>query len=337
MKNISIPSKQEFQLEFINSVREFIFRMRWRAAHFLNPEMTSNDKETFGFKSSKVAPQVIELKALEDGLYDLTRDLEFRKHNNDFQHKLKADLNMINDENRIFIAADKTTNYYKMDKEKHDDLLHRNITKDYKKANESIIKDVTKEDKAIASKLELDDRIYTTANRESFFTLKDHKDNFMNNPKVRLLNPTKPELGKISKQFIAKIVSTVKVKSGLNQWKNTKSVIDWFGSLDDKKKKSFIQFDICEFYPSISEKLLSDSIKYAEKYVKISSEEKQLIFHARKSYVVSGGCPWTKKQNGNFDVGMGSFDGAEVADLVGLYVLAVSFGSPEAEHWTVQR
>ena len=78
MKNISIPSKQEFQLEFINSVREFIFRMRWRAAHFLNPEMTSNDKETFGFKSSKVAPQVIELKALEDGLYDLTRDLEFK-------------------------------------------------------------------------------------------------------------------------------------------------------------------------------------------------------------------------------------------------------------------
>ena len=167
MKDISIPSKQEFQLEFINSVREFIFRMRWRAAHFLNPEMTSNDKETFGFKSSKVAPQVIELKALEDGLYDLTRDLEFRKHNNDFQHKLKADLNMINDENRIFIAADKTTNYYKMDKEKHDDLLHRNITKDYKKANESIIKDVTKEDKAIANKLELDDRIYTTANKES--------------------------------------------------------------------------------------------------------------------------------------------------------------------------
>ena len=163
---------------------------------------------------------------------------------------------MINDEDRIFIAADKTANYYKMDKEKHDDLLHRNITKDYKKANESIIKDVTKEDKAIANKLELDDRIYTTANRESFFTLKDHKDNFMNNPKVRLLNPTKPELGKISKQFIAKIVSTVKVKSGLNQWKNTKSVIDWFGGLDDKKKKSFIQFDICEFYPSISEKLL---------------------------------------------------------------------------------
>ena len=32
--------------------------------------------------------------------------------------------------------------------------------------------------------------------------------------------------------------------------------------------------------------------------------------------------PWSKKGTTNFDVGQGSWDGAEVADLVGLYLLS---------------
>ena len=31
-----------------------------------------------------------------------------------------------------------------------------------------------------------------------FFTLKDHKGNFQNNPRVRLINPAKNEIGRIS-------------------------------------------------------------------------------------------------------------------------------------------
>ena len=37
-----------------------------------------------------------------------------------------------------------------------------------------------------------------TAKRQCFVTIKDHKDNFRVNPKQRLLNPTKSELGKRS-------------------------------------------------------------------------------------------------------------------------------------------
>ena len=93
------------------------------------------------------------------------------------------------------------------------------------KTNESVTENVTKKDKAIANRLELSDRIYSTTKKEAFFTLKDHKENFRNNPKIRLLNPTKSELGKISKKMLTKIISTVKEKSNLNQWKNTQSVI----------------------------------------------------------------------------------------------------------------
>ena len=32
-----------------------------------------------------------------------------------------------------------------------------------------------------------------------FSTLKDHKENFQNNPTVRLINPAKNEIGRISK------------------------------------------------------------------------------------------------------------------------------------------
>ena len=37
-----------------------------------------------------------------------------------------------------------------------------------------------------------------------FVTIKDHKENNRNNPKCRLLNPTKPELGMISKNITEK-------------------------------------------------------------------------------------------------------------------------------------
>ena len=45
--------------------------------------------------------------------------------------------------------------------------------------------------KMIAAKLELDDRIERLSEQNAFITLKDHKDNFLSNPKCRLMNPTK--------------------------------------------------------------------------------------------------------------------------------------------------
>ena len=48
-------------------------------------------------------------------------------------------------------------------------------------------------------------------NEESnyFFTLKDHKENFQNNPTVRLINHAKNEIGIIIKITLDKIIRTV--------------------------------------------------------------------------------------------------------------------------------
>ena len=105
------------------------------------------------------------------------------------------------------------------------------------------------------------DRIEVTAKREAFITLKDHKENFRNKPTCRLINPCKPELGKVSKQIVEKIVHNIRTKTNTNQWKNTNDVINWFNAIKDKSNYTMICFDTCDFYPSISNTLLQKSIK----------------------------------------------------------------------------
>ena len=92
------------------------------------------------------------------------------------------------------------------------------------------------------------DRVHCTKKRDTFITLKDHKQQFMNNPKFRVINPTKSELGKVSKQMLTKIISAVKTKSQLLQFKNSDSTIDWFCKLKDKHRLHFIQFDVVNFF-----------------------------------------------------------------------------------------
>ena len=323
MKNIPVPTKQEYLLELIHSVREFEKRMKWRSHFFLNPQPTGIKKETFGFNTSKAAPIIPKLKTLEDNLLKLVKDIEFREHNNSFQNKLKHDARNIKNEEKVLIKADKTTNYYKMEKDDYKEHMHRSVTKDYKKAGNDDFNNVTKEDKVIANKLEIADRVYTTSKREAFITLKDHKPNYINNPTFRLINPTKQELGKVSKQKLEKIVSVVKEKSGLQLWKNTDSVITWFKNLPNKKQLKFIQFDICDFYATISEELIGKSIEFAENYTTISDDDKKIFYQTKKSFLFNNNQPWKKKQNSDCDVTMGSLDGAETCELCGLYLLSL--------------
>ena len=56
--------------------------------------------------------------------------------------------------------------------------------------------------------------------------------------------------------------------------------------------------------------------------VDISEEDRDLIMHARKSILVDGSETWIKKGEDLFDVTKGAFDGAEICDIVGLYLLS---------------
>ena len=225
-------------------------------------------------------------------------------------------------DNEVYVAADKTSNFYRMTKENYEEMLLKNVTNEYKKSSEAFVSKVNNGDKKIAEELEIDDRVYKFQKSQTFVTIKDHKDNFRNNTKCRLINSAKPELGKVSKKVLSRVVSALKAKTQLKQWKNSFSVIEWFKSLGDKKTLSFIQFDIVEFYPSISEKLLKDALNYAKNLVELTKDEIQLILQTKQAILFNKNQPWVKKGGKSFNVTMGSYDGAETADLVGLYLLS---------------
>ena len=78
LKNIPLPSKQEYLTKLINSVSIFISTLSWRAFHFLNPS-NSNQKETYGLKTTEAAPSVAELKSFENDMYELVKNVNLRK------------------------------------------------------------------------------------------------------------------------------------------------------------------------------------------------------------------------------------------------------------------
>ena len=93
-------------------------------------------------------------------------------------------------------------------------LFRNNITKTYRKPDVDTVDKINKDAKEIAVELKLDNRINQITARNAYITLKDHKQNFDENPKCRLINPTKTEIGKISKIILDKI--NKKIRSKLN-------------------------------------------------------------------------------------------------------------------------
>ena len=52
--------------------------------------------------------------------------------------------------------------------------------------------------------------------RKAFISLKDHKENFENNSKCRLINPAKSDSGKISKLILDKVNTHLKTILNVN-------------------------------------------------------------------------------------------------------------------------
>ena len=96
--------------------------------------------------------------------------------------------------------------------------------------------------------------------------------------------------------------------------------IDWLKKIKDKKRSTFVQFDIIEFYPSITKESLVRSLNHAREYTEITEEEIEIILASRKT-VLSDNCrSWVKSHVNNFDIPMGAYNSAQVADLVGIYI-----------------
>ena len=256
-------------------------------------------------------------------MFNLTKNLKFKHYTDNFQQTLSENCNKIKREKKMIIPADKTTNYYLVDKKAYIDLRSKNITKDYKKAGDILFEEASKADLKIALELDIADRVHETSKQDCFLSLKDHKPNFQNNPKCRLINPTKTNLGRVSKQKLQRIVENVKKKTKLIQWKNTSAVIRWFKNIPNPNNKlTFIEFDIVDYYPSITKDLFEKAIKWAKEYTNITDSDIQLFYQTKKSLLYCDQEIWTKKENSEFDNAMGGYDSAELCDLVGLYLLS---------------
>ena len=154
----------------------------------------------------------------------MIKSIKFRKVKDEFQAKMKDDISLINGSTNVFMFSDKTTNMYEVLPTEYKKLLHDKIKKTYRKSTPRLEKAINMEAKSIAKNINLDDRIDSLAKNPEFITLKDHKPNFRSSLPRRLINPSKNELGKVSKVFLENINKHLIGLFNVNLWKN--SVID---------------------------------------------------------------------------------------------------------------
>ena len=113
--------------------------------------------------------------------------------------------------------------------------------------------------------------------KPSLHNSKTHKENFQASFPCRLINPSKSELGKVSKVKLEKINQTLTKNLDVNQWKNSSSVLEWFKGINHKKDCIFVKFDIREFCSSISESIFKKSILFAKEHNHIPDEDVGII------------------------------------------------------------
>ena len=112
----------------------------------------------------------------------MIKNIQFKKKTkNNFQTKLKNDISDIQKCEKVLKPADKSGNIYKMETTYYKKLLHDNITKTLKKSGQRKISNINKDVKKIALVLNLEDRIEKKQESESYITLNDHKEDFLQN------------------------------------------------------------------------------------------------------------------------------------------------------------
>ena len=149
----------------------------------------------------------------------VAKNIKFRNARSDFQTALQEDIRLIHNSKKTMTFADKTSNMYRLTKEEHNKLLRNAVTSKYKKTNTKIKDKINKKGKEILKNKEALHRLDINEESNCFFTLKDHKENFQNNPTVTLINPAKNEIGRISKAILAKINLSLIEQLKFNRWK----------------------------------------------------------------------------------------------------------------------
>ena len=159
------------------------------------------------------------------------------------------------------------------------------LTTTYKVSDDNIIDKINNKSQEIISS-----KYFNLKNKKipMFLTVTDHKKDFPLNIELRTINPSKNLLGKISKNILEDIVTEIKKKTTIIQWKNTYELIKWFDQIKDKSTKCFVNFDIQKFYTGIKLKHLKNTIVFTRKFTDINevgNKETNIMSRSRNSVI----------------------------------------------------
>ena len=136
----------------------------------------------------------------------MIKNIFFKRANNPFQTQLKNDIDKIKSSNKIFVTADKLRSMYKLEKDDCDKLLTENITKTYQKSSRTKVNKINYNAKRTAEYLSLEDCVEKMYENEVHITINEHKKDFPNKISCRLINPSKSNFERISKQILDTII-----------------------------------------------------------------------------------------------------------------------------------
>ena len=146
--NIPIENGRQYKLKLVEKIKAVIRRMQWKAFYFEQGGTRNNSKNIYySLTSDKTQSPMKLLELFEKDLFKIVEKIKFRKINCEFQDKLNLDIKGITSSRQTLTPADKTSNFYKITKEKYEQLLHDSITKTYKKANSNISKTIKEQGK----------------------------------------------------------------------------------------------------------------------------------------------------------------------------------------------
>ena len=341
-KCIPIPPDKEYYKKCFKAIGSLCSRMAWFAAMEMNKDESGEEEEVeyYGFKSGRAPPPegTAVIQEFMKKLVSLFTNVKFRRtHSNKFQDELESWLSETTAEKKIIVPADKTRNLYKMTPKDYNKLLTDNVSSEYKKADSvrpDMVKDGNIKTKNWVTNIgkqgpELTRRMEVHTQENAFVTLKDHSEDFRAKKSLecRLIKPSKCDLGRISKRRLEIITQIIRSKTKSNQWKSVIETKTWFNGIKNKKKYKFLTFDVKGFYPAITPELLDEAIQWARQFVTITQKDEELFQMARISFLYHNETAFVKRKNPDFDVAMGSYDGAEVCELVGLFLLEQIFSA----------
>ena len=330
LKNIPLCDKKSYLMKLFNQTSNFVNRLRWKVFYFElrnssdAPHPETQNKLSKIYSSRKSAPEMKKLKAFEDDLFNMIKNIKFSTFKSNYQQKLSRDLKELLSKKMVIVKSDKTSNLYYATPQLYKKLMINSLTSEYSISPNDPTTKMNNDASLFLSHNNISNRkVPKFQKAEAFITIKDHKPNFPHSIKCRMINPAKSFLGKCTKVILQEHIAEIRSKTELTQWINSDSVIEWFNKIEDKPHKCFINFDIKNFYPSITKDHLLNAIEFGKKFTKFSNDEIDLLMHTCQTIVCYDNRIWTKlNNNDNFDIAMGSFHGAEVCDLVGLFILS---------------